>query len=183
MSRLESEICKPIEVGTGPLDIDALSDVVLHDAKVLLSDEAAWLRRMAECEARLAKAVADGTPIMTGVAILVVDQCRRILAAAMRATAMAVHAMAGHEHHLHPVLFEAKPLAGQAAVVARLLVAAQACELRGGLSGRPAVDDTVKAIRALSPALVDDRPLDGDIESVYQSLVAGDLGRMPAAGG
>ena len=57
---------------------------------------------------------------MTGVAIMVVDQCRRILAAATRATAMAVHAMAGHEHHLHPVLFEAKPFPGQATVAAQL---------------------------------------------------------------
>ncbi len=33
-------------------------------------------------------AVLNGTPIMTGVAVLVVDQCRRILAAATRATAI-----------------------------------------------------------------------------------------------
>jgi len=65
-------------------------------------------------------AMLNGTPIMTGVAILVVDQCRRILAAATRATAMAVHAMAGHEHHLHPALFEAKPFPGQKAVAAQL---------------------------------------------------------------
>lgn len=64
--------------------------------------------------------ILNGTPVMTGVAILVVDQCRRILAAATRATAMAVHAMAGHEHHLHPVLFEAKPFPGQATVAAHL---------------------------------------------------------------
>lgn len=65
-------------------------------------------------------AMLNGTPIMTGVAIVVVDQCRRILAAATRATAMAVHAMAGHEHHLHPVLFEAKPFPGQKAVADHL---------------------------------------------------------------
>lgn len=65
-------------------------------------------------------AMLNGTPIMTGVAILVVDQCRRILGAATRATAMAVHAMAGHAHHLHPALFEAKPFPGQQAVAARL---------------------------------------------------------------
>jgi histidine ammonia-lyase len=65
-------------------------------------------------------AMLNGTPIMTGVAILVVDQCRRILAAATRATAMAVHAMAGHEHHLHPALFEAKPFPGQKVVAAQL---------------------------------------------------------------
>jgi histidine ammonia-lyase len=62
----------------------------------------------------------NGTPIMTGVAVLVADQCRRIVAAATRATALSVHAMAGHEHHLHPVLFKAKPFPGQAAVAADL---------------------------------------------------------------
>ena len=65
-------------------------------------------------------AMLNGTPIMTGVAIVVVDQCRRILAAATRATAMAVHAMAEHEYHLHPVLFEAKPFPGQKAVATHL---------------------------------------------------------------
>jgi histidine ammonia-lyase len=65
-------------------------------------------------------AMLNGTPIMTGVAVLVADQCRRVVAAATRATAMAVHAMAGHEHHLHPVLFKAKPFPGQAAVAAEL---------------------------------------------------------------
>jgi len=67
-------------------------------------------------------AMLNGTPIMTGVAIVVVDQCQRILAAATRATALAVHAMAGHEHHLHPALFEAKPFPGQQAVAAQLRV-------------------------------------------------------------
>jgi histidine ammonia-lyase len=317
--------------------------------------------------------VLNGTPVMTGVAIMVVDQCRRILAAATRATAMAVHAMAGHEHHLHPVLFEAKPFPGQGAVASQLrgllrapgdvheaevpeslqdpyslrcaphvlgvladglgwverwveiegsgasdnplfdpdsgaplmggnfygghiafamdavkaavasvadlcdrqaallvdprfnrglpaqlavpvenelgprhgfkgmqitlsaltaealqasmpaasfsrsteshnqdkvsmgtlaarealrvceitgravsvhlLAAAQACELRGGLSGRPAIAATVRAIRGLSPALVDDRALDQDIEAVYQSVATGALGRrLPVEG-
>ena len=65
-------------------------------------------------------AMLNGTPIMTGVAVVVADQCRRIVAAATRATAMSVHAMAGHEHHLHPVLFKAKPFPGQAAVAADL---------------------------------------------------------------
>jgi histidine ammonia-lyase len=62
----------------------------------------------------------NGTPIMTGVAIMVVDQCRRILAGATMASAMAMHAMAGHEHHLHPALFVAKPFPGQSGVAARL---------------------------------------------------------------
>jgi histidine ammonia-lyase len=267
MSHLTQEISQPVVVGPSPLDIDTLIRVAVQGAKVRLADDPAWLRKMDACEARLAKAVADGTPIygvttgfgsncgarisgetalalgdgllrfhgcgtgpdlpvaalrgamlcrilclglgysgvrvallqrladflnhgitpvvpaqgsvgasgdltpmsyvaaaligqrevdfqgkrmaaaaaikaaglpafefavkepisiingtpiMTGIAVMVVDQCRRILAAATRATAMAVHAMAGHEHHLHPILFEAKPFPGQAAVAARL---------------------------------------------------------------
>jgi histidine ammonia-lyase len=267
MSRISHDISGPIVVGPGPLPIDAFIQVAVHGGEVRLSEDPAWLRRMAACEARLAKAVAEetpiygvttgfgsncgarisaesalalgegllrfhgcgagaalpvaavrgamlcrilclglgysgvrvallgrladflnhgitpvvpaqgsvgasgdltpmsyvaaslvgerevfyrgeqmpaaraielaglptfsfavkepisilnGTPIMTGLAVMVVDQCRRILAAATRATAMAVHAMAGHEHHLHPVLFAAKPFPGQAAVAARL---------------------------------------------------------------
>jgi histidine ammonia-lyase len=58
----------------------------------------------------------NGTPIMTGVAIVVVDRVRHLLAAAAKATALSMHAMMGHVHHLHPVLFEAKPFAGQRAV-------------------------------------------------------------------
>jgi histidine ammonia-lyase len=65
-------------------------------------------------------AMLNGTPVMTGVAIVVVDQCRRILAAATRATALALHALAGHAHHLHPALFEAKPFPGQKTVATHL---------------------------------------------------------------
>jgi histidine ammonia-lyase len=62
------------------------------------------------------------------------------------------------------------------AIAVHLLVAAQACELRGGLPSRPAVASVVRSIRKLSPELVDDRPLDGDIEAVYQAVVSGPLG-------
>lgn len=68
-------------------------------------------------------------------------------------------------------------------VAVHLLAAAQACELRGGLPGRPAIEAVVRAIRGLSPALADDRPLDNDIEAVYQAVVAGALGQpVPAEG-
>jgi histidine ammonia-lyase len=69
------------------------------------------------------------------------------------------------------------------ALAVHLLVAAQACELRGGLPGRPAIQSIVAAIRELSPGLDDDRPLDGDIEAVYQSVVAGPLGLCVECGG
>ena len=54
-------------------------------------------------------------------------------------------------------------------------------ELRGGLPGRPAIATAVDAIRELSPALVEDRPLDHDIEAVYQAVASGFLGQ-PLAG-
>jgi histidine ammonia-lyase len=68
------------------------------------------------------------------------------------------------------------------AVAVHLLVAAQACELRGGLPGRPALQSIVAAIRKLSPGLEDDRPLDTDIEAVFQSVAAGALGLRAEAG-
>jgi histidine ammonia-lyase len=67
------------------------------------------------------------------------------------------------------------------AVAVHLLVAAQACELRGGLPGRPAIEVTVRAIRGLSPALADDRPLDNDIEALYQAVASGELGQPVAS--
>jgi histidine ammonia-lyase len=63
MSHIAAEISEPVVVGPGPLGTDVLVDVALHGAKVRLSDGAIGQRRMAACEARRAKAVADGTPI------------------------------------------------------------------------------------------------------------------------
>jgi histidine ammonia-lyase len=55
--------------------------------------------------------------------------------------------------------------------------ALRVCDLRDGLSGRPAIAAAVRAIRDLSPALADDRPLDRDIEAVYQAVASGALGQ------
>jgi histidine ammonia-lyase len=63
------------------------------------------------------------------------------------------------------------------ALAVHLLIAAQACELRGGVPGRPAIAAAVRAIRDLSPALADDRPLDRDIEAVFESVASGALGQ------
>ena len=71
-------------------------------------------------ELKEALAMLNGTPVMTGVGIVVVDRCRKILQAAMQATALTIHAMLGHVHHLNPALFEAKPFPGQMAVAAKL---------------------------------------------------------------
>jgi histidine ammonia-lyase len=62
----------------------------------------------------------NGTPIMTGVGIIVVDRLRKILRAATSATAMSVHALIGHAHHMHPTIFEAKPHPGSTAVAREL---------------------------------------------------------------
>jgi histidine ammonia-lyase len=45
---------------------------------------------------------------------------RKLAQAATAATALVLHALLGHEHHLHPALFEAKPHPGTAAVASKL---------------------------------------------------------------
>jgi histidine ammonia-lyase len=72
-------------------------------------------------------------------------------------------------------------LVGRALAV-HLLAAAQACELRGGLPGRPAIEAVVNAVRRMSPAVIDDRPLDEDIELVFESVRTGGLGQPLVAG-
>jgi histidine ammonia-lyase len=158
MSRLEPELFQSVVVGPGPLAIDTLIDVAVHGAKVRLSDDPAWRRRMADAEARLARAVAEGAPTESH------NQDKVSMGTIASREALRVCELVGR------------------AVAVHLLVAAQACELRGGVPGRPSIAAAVRAIRALSPALVDDRPLDGDIEAVYQAVAAGELGRLPAAG-
>jgi len=65
-------------------------------------------------------AIINGTSVMTGIAVVVVERSRRILGAAVTASAMAVHGMAGHRRHFRPEIFDAKPFPGQARVAARL---------------------------------------------------------------
>jgi histidine ammonia-lyase len=62
----------------------------------------------------------NGTPIMTGIAVVVADRLRKITRAAMSATALGVHALLGHAHHLHPTIFDAKPHPGSRAVAREL---------------------------------------------------------------
>lgn len=67
----------------------------------------------------------NGTTTMTGIAAISVERARRIRDAMIYATALSVHAMRGNAHHYHPVISEAKPFPGQAAVareIARLLL-------------------------------------------------------------
>jgi len=69
------------------------------------------------------------------------------------------------------------------ALSVHLLIAAQACELRGGIDGRPEVAAQVAAIRKFSAPVVEDRPLDADVEAVYGAIAAGSLGQSLSAGG
>ncbi len=62
----------------------------------------------------------NGTTTMTGIAIVSAHRARRLLDAAIAATALSVHAMKGNAHHYHPVISEAKPFAGQAEVARKL---------------------------------------------------------------
>jgi len=65
-------------------------------------------------------AIVNGTSVMTGIAVIAVDKARRVLDAATTASALSVHALAGHAHHFRPAIFEAKPFEGQGEVAARL---------------------------------------------------------------
>jgi len=72
-------------------------------------------------------AMINGTSVMTGIASIAVIESRRILNAALAGTALAVHALAGHPSHFHPLVSEAKPHPGQinsAKVLNDLLVSA-----------------------------------------------------------
>ena len=53
-----------------------------------------------------------------------------------------------------------------------LLAAVQACEIRGKLEARPQLQLISKRIRALSPAVLVDRPLDRDIDAIDEALGA-----------
>jgi len=73
----------------------------------------------------------NGTPVMTGVGIVVVDRCRKILRAATAATALVMHGLLAHVRHLDSVLFQVKPFPGQAGV-AEALRRYLACETDAG---------------------------------------------------
>ncbi len=70
-------------------------------------------------------------------------------------------------------LESARLAAGVAAC--QLVVAAQAAELRGGLAARPALAAAAAAVRARSPALRADRPLDAELERLARDILSGDL--------
>jgi histidine ammonia-lyase len=84
----------------------------------------------------------NGTTTMTGIAVIAVERARRILDAAIAATALSVHAMKGNAHHYHPVISEAKPFPGQVQVankIARLLLSK--------VSARQLEDDALETLQ------------------------------------
>jgi histidine ammonia-lyase len=59
-------------------------------------------------------------------------------------------------------------------VASQLLAAAQACELRGDLETRPRVQGLVNAVRSRVPAVLEDRPMDQDIEEIARMILDDD---------
>lgn len=51
-----------------------------------------------------------------------------------------------------------------------LLAAAQACDIRGNVGARPLIGGIMKNIRLVSAAVVEDRPLDADIENMCRAI-------------
>jgi histidine ammonia-lyase len=56
-----------------------------------------------------------------------------------------------------------------------LIAAAQACELRGNIRYRPQLKTLLKHIRKIAAPTREDRPMDGDIECMVQSIVYSDI--------
>ncbi len=56
-----------------------------------------------------------------------------------------------------------------------LLAAAQGCEARKRLEARPRLQEIFKKIRSLSAAVVEDRPLDADINKIADAIANTDL--------
>ncbi len=57
--------------------------------------------------------VLNGTSVMTGIAAVALRKVRHLLEAAVAASALTSHALAGHDEHFHPVVTDSKPHPGQ----------------------------------------------------------------------
>ncbi len=62
----------------------------------------------------------NGTPVMTGIAVIIIHRARAILQAALFSTALSVHALKGNAHHFHSTISKAKPFPGQTFAAKRL---------------------------------------------------------------
>jgi histidine ammonia-lyase len=68
-------------------------------------------------------------------------------------------------------------------VAIHLLAAAQGCELRKNCKVRPRLSALIGNIRSLAEGIVDDRPMDGDIENVARAIAATDMFAPPGDSG
>lgn len=58
-------------------------------------------------------AMMNGTSVMTGIAVMVIERAYNILEALIQASALSIHALMGNMHHFHPAISRAKPHPGQ----------------------------------------------------------------------
>lgn len=88
---------------------------VFYRGRRMLADKALAMAKLApyRFQPKEPLAMLNGTSVMTGIACMAIDRARRILDAAIRATALTVHAFKGRVCHFHPVIGRAKPFAGQ----------------------------------------------------------------------
>jgi histidine ammonia-lyase len=89
---------------------------------------------------------------------------------------------ANQEDHVSMATFAARRLrsmlANTAHIVAiELLAAAQGIEFLRPLQTAPALEDVLRLVRSVSPAMMQDRSLARDIEAVHHLVAAGDVGR------
>jgi histidine ammonia-lyase len=67
-------------------------------------------------------------------------------------------------------------------VAIHLLTAAQGCDLRGRCKERPAISGLIKEIRAIADGLIEDRPMDKDIENIVEAIARTDIFTSAIAG-
>ncbi len=65
-------------------------------------------------------AIMNGTAIMTGIAVMVIDRVQHLLDALIYATSLTIHALMGNAHHYHPVISIAKNHPGQSCIADRI---------------------------------------------------------------
>lgn len=58
-------------------------------------------------------AIMNGTSTMTGISAIVIDRSKKIMNAAVSATALSIHALMGNAHHYDPAIARVKPHPGQ----------------------------------------------------------------------
>ena len=60
-------------------------------------------------------------------------------------------------------------------VAIHLLAAAQAAEIRGKINTRPHIDEIIQRIRSIAPPVIEDRPMDVDINQMTQAIVSSNI--------